>query len=354
VPRRLTSNFPLLCNDSGVTRRAAIAALTAFVALVLAPAALAGGVAEVRDGHGQLVAAAAAGRDWASVRDGGWSLRFDSSSRNARGVSLRGVTIAGGLVYVERIFVPAHGLEGAVVQGLTVNGRAVAARPNTLVPLGPGSYLVVLQEAVVPGEGSGVVGLRVVAGDSSLGIEPGSQLLVGLARAALPPQPHHRAARLSWLALGVSGHGADTGSADLGIPSTQLLGLPTNGTVGAKAVQVAMRYLGVPYVWGGDDPLTGFDCSGLTMYVYAQLGIQLTHYTGSQFYEGVRVPRWALQPGDLVFFEPTARGPQHEGMYVGGGQFIHAPHTGDVVKISSLSEPGYAFGFVGAVRPFGA
>ena len=110
---------------------------------------------------------------------------------------------------------PAHGLEGAVVQGLTVNGRAVAARPNTLVPLGPGSYLVVLQEAVVPGEGSGVVGLRVVAGDSSLGIEPGSQLLVGLARAALPPQKHHRTAHLSWLALGVTGHGADTGSADL-------------------------------------------------------------------------------------------------------------------------------------------
>jgi cell wall-associated NlpC family hydrolase len=243
-----------------------------------------------------------------------------------------------------------------VVQGLTVNGKAVAARPNTLVPLGPASYLVVLQEAVVPGEGSGVVGLRVVAGDSSLGIDPGSQLLVGLARAALPPQPqkHHRAAHLSWLALGVTGHGADTGSADLGFPGSQLLALPTNGTVGAKAVKIAMQYLGVPYVWGGADPLRGFDCSGLTMYVYAQLGIQLTHYTGSQFYEGTRVPPWALQPGDLVFFEPSARGPQHEGMYIGNGQFIQAPHTGDVVKISSLSEPGYAFGFVGAVRPFGA
>jgi cell wall-associated NlpC family hydrolase len=90
------------------------------------------------------------------------------------------------------------------------------------------------------------------------------------------------------------------------------------------------------------------------MYVYAQLGIQLTHYTGSQFYEGTRIPPWALEPGDLVFFEPSSRGPQHEGMYIGGGRFIQAPHTGDVVKISSLSEPGYAFGFVGAVRPFGA
>ena len=327
--------------------------LAATALLAFSPSAL-GAIAEIRDAQGHLVAAARQG-PFASLQDGGWTLRFDSSSRSSRGVSLRGVTIAGGLVYAERIFVPAHGLEGAVVQGLTVNGKAVAARPNTLVPLGPGSYLVVLQEAVVPGEGSGVVGLRVVAGDSSLGIDPGSQLLVALARAALPPQPHHhRTAHLSWLALGVSGHGADTGSADLGLPRTQLLGLPTNGTVGAKAVQIAMQYLGVPYVWGGDDPLTGFDCSGLTMYVYAQLGVPLTHYTGSQFYEGVRVPFWALQPGDLVFFEPSARGPQHEGMYIGNGQFIQAPHTGDVVKISSLSEPGYAFGFAGAVRPFGA
>jgi hypothetical protein len=327
-----------------------LAAAAAFLAF--SPSAL-GAIAEIRDAQGHLVAAARQGA-FASMQDGGWALRFEASSRSFRGVSLRGVTIAGGLVYADRIFVPAHGLQGAVVRGLTVNGKAVAARPNTLVPLGPASYLVVLQEAVVPGEGSGVVGLRVVAGDSSLGIEPGSQLLVGLARAALPPERHHRTARLSWLALGVSGHGADTGSADLGLPATELLGLPTNGTVGAKAVQIAMQYLGVPYVWGGDDPLTGFDCSGFTMYVYGQLGIQLTHYTGSQFFEGARVPPWALQAGDLVFFEPSARGPQHEGMYIGGGKFIQAPHTGDVVKISSLSEPGYAFGFVGAVRPFGA
>jgi hypothetical protein len=323
---------------------------TAFL-LAFSPSALAG-IAEIRDAQGHLVAAAQQG-SFASMQDGGWTLRFDASSRSARGVSLRGVSIAGGLFYAERIFVPVHGLAGAVVRGLTVNGKAVAASPNTLVPLGPASYLVVLQEAVVPGEGSGVVGLRVVAGDASLGIETGSQLLVGLARAALPPQPHHRAARLSWLALGVSGHGADTGGSDLTLPEAQLLGLPTNGTVGVQAVQIALQYLGIPYLWGGADPLTGFDCSGLTMYVYAQLGIQLTHYTGSQFYEGARVPRWALQPGDLVFFEPSSRGPQHEGMYIGGGQFIQAPHTGDVVKISSLSEPGYAFGFVGAVRPFG-
>src|SRR4029078_11200053 len=138
------------------------------------------------------------------------------------------------------------------------------------------------------------------------------------------------------------------------LPAAQLLDVPTDGSLGSRAVRIALQYLGVPYVWGGAAPLTGFDCSGLTMYVYAQLGIHLTHYTGSQFYEGARIPPWALKPGDLIFFEPSSRGPQHEGMYIGGGRFIQAPHTGDVVKISSLSQPGYAFGFVGAVRPFGA
>jgi hypothetical protein len=323
------------------------------VALALATAAPAsGGIAEIRDSHGHLVANAGAGGAFASINDGGWALRFDSASRNSRRVSLVGVSLAGGLVYAERIVVPAHGLHGARVEGLTVNGRAVAARPNALVPLGPGSYLVVLQEAVVPGEGSGVVGLRLMAGDASLGIDPGSQLLVGLARAAMPQEHRHRTARLSWLALGVAGHGVDTGSNDRQEPF--LLGLPTGGTTGVQAVRIAMQYLGVPYRWGGADPIGGFDCSGLTMYVYAQLGIRLTHYTGSQFYEGARVLPGELQPGDLLFFEPTGRGPQHEGIYLGGGRFIQAPHTGDVVKISSLDEPSYAFGFVGAVRPWGA
>jgi hypothetical protein len=330
-------------------RRAVIA-----VTIALATAAPAsGGIAEVRDAHGHLVANAGPGGSFASLQDGGWALRFDSASRSPRGVSLVGVSLAGGLVYAERIVVPAHGLRRARIEGLTVNGQAVAARPNALVPLGPGSYLVVLQEAVVPGEGSGVVGLRLVAGDASLGIDPGSQLLVGLARAAMPSARHrHRTARLSWLALGVAGHGTDTGSGDRAQPEP-LLGLPVGGTTGVKAVQIAMQYLGAPYRWGGADPIGGFDCSGLTMFAYAQLGIRLTHYTGAQFYEGARVPPDELQPGDLLFFEPSSRGPQHEGIYVGGGRFIQAPHTGDVVKISSLAEPAYTFGFVGAVRPWG-
>jgi peptidoglycan DL-endopeptidase CwlO len=106
-----------------------------------------------------------------------------------------------------------------------------------------------------------------------------------------------------------------------------------------------MRYLGVPYRWGGASPSTGFDCSGFTMYVYAQIGVSLPHYTGSQYAMGVAVSRSQLQPGDLVFFD----GLGHEGLYIGNNQFIHAPHTGDVVKISSISG-WYSSTYVGARR----
>jgi cell wall-associated NlpC family hydrolase len=327
-------------------RRPALLAATVLVALGAVPPALAG-IAEIRDAHGNLIANAGPGQ-FASVNDSGWTLRIDSASRSARGVSLRGVSIAGGAVYAERIFVPAHGLRGASIAGLTIHGRSLTARANALVPLGPASYLVVLQEAVVPGEGSGVVGLRLVSGDSSLGISPGTQLLIGLARAASPPA-HHRQAQLSWLALGVAGHGPVITEESV-FPT--IAALPLAGSTGQRAVAIAERYLGVPYRWGGDDPITGFDCSGFAMYVYAQLGIHLTHYTGAQWYEGARVPPSMLEPGDLVFFEPNGDGPQHEGIYIGGGRFIQAPHTGDVVKISSLMDGGYLFSYVGAVRPW--
>jgi cell wall-associated NlpC family hydrolase len=108
---------------------------------------------------------------------------------------------------------------------------------------------------------------------------------------------------------------------------------------------IALRYLGVPYVWGGSSP-AGFDCSGFVMYVYSQVGVSLPHYTGAQWNMGVPVARSDLEPGDLVFFD----GLGHVGIYIGGGQFVHAPHTGDVVKISSLSEAWYAATYDGARR----
>jgi peptidoglycan DL-endopeptidase CwlO len=124
---------------------------------------------------------------------------------------------------------------------------------------------------------------------------------------------------------------------------------PPANSLGEQAVQIAEGELGVPYVWGGASP-SGFDCSGLTMWVYAQLGIGLDHYTGSQWNAGPHVAYDQLAPGDLVFFEPDIG---HVGMYIGNGEFIHAPHTGTVVQISSLSDPWYAAEYQGAVRVTG-
>lgn len=110
-------------------------------------------------------------------------------------------------------------------------------------------------------------------------------------------------------------------------------------------VGVAMQFLGVPYVWGGASP-SGFDCSGLVMYAFAQVGVSLPHNAAMQYAYGSPVSKSALQPGDVVFFN----GLGHNGLYIGGGQFVHAPHTGDVVKISNLNEGWYASTYVGARR----
>lgn len=121
---------------------------------------------------------------------------------------------------------------------------------------------------------------------------------------------------------------------------------PADAGRGAQVVAIAMRYLGVPYKWGGASPSTGFDCSGLTMYVFAQIGVSLPHYAAAQYGMGRAVSKSELQAGDLVFF----RGLGHMGMYIGGGNFIHAPRTGDVVKISSIYEPYRVANWVGARR----
>jgi cell wall-associated NlpC family hydrolase len=122
------------------------------------------------------------------------------------------------------------------------------------------------------------------------------------------------------------------------------LGQDFDGEVHPNAqpiVNMAMQYLGTPYLWGGADPRKGFDCSGFVQYLYAQAGIALPRTTYQQVKVGqaIRDPQ-DLQAGDIVLF--SSHGDvHHEGLYIGGGQFIHAPHTGDVVKISSLDDPYY-------------
>jgi cell wall-associated NlpC family hydrolase len=121
---------------------------------------------------------------------------------------------------------------------------------------------------------------------------------------------------------------------------------------GASAVAISAHYLGVPYVWGGAVPATGFDCSGLTRFVYQQLGVQLPHYAAAQFAMFPKLDPSQLAPGDLVFFEPRFDGPGHVAVYVGGDQIIAAPHTGALVRYSSFSGTAAALGFLGAVRPY--
>lgn len=99
-------------------------------------------------------------------------------------------------------------------------------------------------------------------------------------------------------------------------------------------VETALAYHGIPYLWGGATP-SGFDCSGLVMYVFAQHGVTLPHYSRAQFALGEKIAPSALQPGDVVFFGSPV---YHVGIYVGAGYFLHAPRTGDFVKLSRLAD----------------
>jgi cell wall-associated NlpC family hydrolase len=112
-----------------------------------------------------------------------------------------------------------------------------------------------------------------------------------------------------------------------------------------RVVRFARHLLGIRYVYGGTSPRSGFDCSGFTRFVYAHFGIRLPHFSGAQFDLGRRVSRAGLRPGDLVFFD----GLGHVGLYIGGGRFIHAPHTGTRVSIDSLNG-WYAGRYDGARR----
>jgi cell wall-associated NlpC family hydrolase len=117
-------------------------------------------------------------------------------------------------------------------------------------------------------------------------------------------------------------------------------------SLGSRAARYARRLLGVPYRYGGDSPRIGFDCSGLVRYVFGHFGLDLPHSSYADFGMGRDVARAALRPGDLVFFD----GLGHVGLYVGSGSFIHAPHSGTTVSISSMHDPWYSSRYVGARR----
>jgi cell wall-associated NlpC family hydrolase len=113
-----------------------------------------------------------------------------------------------------------------------------------------------------------------------------------------------------------------------------------------KALDYAYAQLGKPYIYGGTGP-KGYDCSGLTMMAWRAAGVSLPRIVPEQYAATRHVAKSALEPGDLVYFD----GFGHEGMYVGGGKFLHAPHTGSVVKIDSMSNSWYVSHYEGASRP---
>jgi uncharacterized protein YraI len=129
---------------------------------------------------------------------------------------------------------------------------------------------------------------------------------------------------------------------------------PSTGTAtgsGSALTTAALRYLGVPYVWGGASP-SGWDCSGFVVYIYRQVtGRTLPRTTQAQWGVGTPVARDALRAGDLVFFQNTyAPGITHVGFALGDGRFVHASGPGVGTVISSLSEPYYAAHYAGARR----
>jgi peptidoglycan DL-endopeptidase CwlO len=135
-------------------------------------------------------------------------------------------------------------------------------------------------------------------------------------------------------------------------PSSRSSDVANLGAPHPAAVEEAKKYLGVDYVWGGETP-SGFDCSGLVMYCYRQIGIDIPRTSREQFKIGSFIPRDrtdVLAPGDLVFFGTDGDPNQvhHVGMYVGGGTFINAPASGETVRYAQLSDRS---DYVGAVRP---
>ena len=126
--------------------------------------------------------------------------------------------------------------------------------------------------------------------------------------------------------------------------------VPTAGRRAIAAVAAARAQLGTPYLWGGESPDSGFDCSGLVQWAFKRAGIDVPRVTTDQFNVGRVVERKHLVPGDLVFFRDDAGVIHHVGISLGGDRFLHAPHTGDSVKISSLRESYYAGQFAGARR----
>lgn len=167
------------------------------------------------------------------------------------------------------------------------------------------------------------------------------------ADAAAAAAARERAARVQQAAVrtnsAVASPGRGPSASAGGAAAAASIPIPPTSAAAGVAVAEALRQLGKPYVFGTNGPDT-FDCSGLTQWAWAKAGVPMGHYTVTQFHSFPQVPVDQLQPGDLVFFNVDLG---HMGMYIGNGNIVQAPRTGDVVKVSPLSGRN----LVGAVRP---
>ncbi len=140
------------------------------------------------------------------------------------------------------------------------------------------------------------------------------------------------------------------GSVDALLGQLQTVGADTSN-VASQLLDTALGLIGVPYRFGGSNPQTGLDCSGLVRYVYANtLGLVLPRRAADQAKVTTPIGRDELQPGDLVFFNTMRRAFSHVGVYLGDGKFLHAPSKGDSVKISDMNDRYWARRFNGARR----
>jgi cell wall-associated NlpC family hydrolase len=119
---------------------------------------------------------------------------------------------------------------------------------------------------------------------------------------------------------------------------------------GASAADLALSQIGTPYLWGGESPGKAFDCSGLVQWAYAEAGVRLPRVAVDQAQAGEGVPRDQLQVGDVLFFADASGYVHHDGIYIGGGRFVHAPASGQRVRVERLDTPHYAAQYAGARR----
>lgn len=172
-------------------------------------------------------------------------------------------------------------------------------------------------------------------GGKSLGTEPSAAALNGTSGSSSSGSGN--------TSSGSTSSGANT-------PSTPSGSVQTGSVTGDQIAAKAKQYLGVPYQWGGTSP-SGFDCSGFVYYVMNSLGIKISRTMNTMYSQGKAVSKSDLQPGDVVFFQNTYKaGLSHVGIYVGGGQFIHSPQSGQVVSFANLNSSYYTSRYYGAAR----